>query len=162
MFEASVGGGIPIIRPLNSSLTADEIEEITGIVNGTTNYMMTEMTEKGADFNEVLKDAQAKGYAEKDPTADVEGYDACRKIAILTSLVCGQQVDFEDIHTEGITKITPTDIKYAQAMGTAIKLLATSKKGPKRLHSNCCSIFTSGIASALCSKRCVQCNFRTW
>ena len=130
MFEASVGGGIPIIRPLNSCLTADEIEEITGIVNGTTNYMMTEMTEKGADFNEVLKDAQAKGYAEKDPTADVEGYDACRKIAILTSLVCGQQVDFEDIHTEGITKITPTDIKYAQAMGRAIKLLA-SKKGPK-------------------------------
>ena len=98
LFEASVGGGIPIIRPLNSCLTADEIEEITGIVNGTTNYMMTEMTEKGADFNEVLKDAQAKGYAEKDPTADVEGYDACRKIAILTSLVCGQQVDFEDIH----------------------------------------------------------------
>ncbi len=129
MFEASVGGGIPIIRPLNSCLTADEIEEITGIVNGTTNYMMTEMTEKGADFNEVLKDAQAKGYAEKDPTADVEGYDACRKIAILTSLVCGQQVDFEDIHTEGITKITPTDIKYAKAMGRAIKLLATSKKG---------------------------------
>ena len=111
MFEASVGGGIPIIRPLNSCLTADEIEEITGIVNGTTNYMMTEMTEKGADFNEVLKDAQAKGYAEKDPTADVEGYDACRKI--------------------GITKITPTDIKYAQVMGRAIKLLATSKKGPK-------------------------------
>ena len=131
LFEASVGGGIPIIRPLNSCLTADEIEEITGIVNGTTNYMMTEMTEKGADFNEVLKDAQAKGYAEKDPTADVEGYDACRKIAILTSLVCGQQVDFEDIHTEGITKITPTDIKYAQAMGRAIKLFATSKKGPK-------------------------------
>ena len=131
LFEASCGGGIPIIRPLNSCLTADEIEEITGIVNGTTNYMMTEMTEKGADFNEVLKDAQAKGYAEKDPTADVEGYDACRKIAILTSLVCGQQVDFEDIHTEGITKITPTDIKYAQAMGRAIKLLATSKKGPK-------------------------------
>ena len=131
LFEASVGGGIPIIRPLNSCLTADEIEEITGIVNGTTNYMMTEMTEKGADFNEVLKDAQAKGYAEKDTTADVEGYDACRKIAILTSLVCGQQVDFEDIHTEGITKITPTDIKYAQAMGRAIKLLATSKKGPK-------------------------------
>ena len=131
MFEASVGGGIPIIRPLNSCLTADEIEEITGIVNGTTNYMMTEMTEKGADFDEVLKDAQAKGYAEKDPTADIEGYDACRKIAILTSLVCGQQVDYEDIHTEGITKITATDIKYAKAMGREIKLLATSKKGPK-------------------------------
>lgn len=128
MFEASVGGGIPIIRPLNSSLTADEIEEITGIVNGTTNYMMTKMSEESLEFDDVLKDAQAKGYAEKDPTADIEGYDACRKIAILTSLVCGQQVDFEDIHTEGITKISATDIKYAKAMGRAIKLLASSKK----------------------------------
>ena len=128
MFEASVGGGIPIIRPLNSCLTADEIEEITGIVNGTTNYMLTKMTEEGSEFDDVLKDAQAKGYAEKDPTADIEGYDACRKIAILTSLVCGQQVDFEDIHTEGITKITATDIRYAKAMGRAIKLLASSHK----------------------------------
>ena len=128
MFEASVGGGIPIIRPLNSCLTADEIEEITGIVNGTTNYMMTKMSQEGLEFDAVLKDAQAKGYAEKDPTADIEGYDACRKIAILTSLVCGQQVDYEDIHTEGITKITATDIKYAKAMGRAIKLLASSKK----------------------------------
>ena len=131
MFEASVGGGIPIIRSINSCLTADEIEEITGIVNGTTNYMMTEMSEKGAEFDAVLKDAQAKGYAEKDPTADIEGYDACRKIAILTSLVCGQQVDYEDIHTEGITQITATDIKYAKAMGKAIKLLASSKKTEK-------------------------------
>ena len=128
MFEASVGGGIPIIRPLNSCLTADEIEEITGIVNGTTNYMMTKMSEEGLEFADVLKDAQEKGYAEKDPTADIEGYDACRKIAILTSLVCGQQVDFEDIHTEGITKISATDIKYAKAMGRTIKLLASSKK----------------------------------
>ena len=131
MFEASVGGGIPIIRSINSCLTADEIEEITGIVNGTTNYMMTEMSEKGAEFDAVLKDAQEKGYAEKDPTADIEGYDACRKIAILTSLVCGQQVDYEDIHTEGITQITATDIKYAKAMGKAIKLLASSKKTEK-------------------------------
>lgn len=128
MFEASVGGGIPIIRPLGSCLTADEIEEITGIVNGTTNYMMTKMSQEGLEFDDVLKDAQARGYAEKDPTADIEGYDACRKIAILTSLVCGQQVDFEDIYTEGITKITATDIKYAKAMGRAIKLLASSKK----------------------------------
>ena len=128
MFEASVGGGIPIIRPLNSCLTADEIEEITGIVNGTTNYMMTEMTEKGADFNEVLKDAQAKGYAEKDPTADIEGHDPCRKIAILTSLVCGRQVDFEDIHCEGITKITADDFKYAKVLNRSIKLLASSRK----------------------------------
>ena len=127
-FEASVGGGIPIIRPLNKCLTADEIEEITGILNGTTNYMLTKMAQEGADFDEVLKDAQDKGYAEKDPTADVEGYDACRKIAILTSLVCGQQVDFEDIHCEGITKITATDFKYAEVMNRSIKLLASSRK----------------------------------
>lgn len=128
LFEASVGGGIPIIRPLNSSLTADEIEEITGILNGTTNYILSKMTFEGLEFADVLKDAQSRGYAEADPTADVEGYDACRKIAILTSLVCGQQVDFEDIYTEGISKITADDIKYAKAMGLVIKLLATSKK----------------------------------
>ena len=128
MFEASVGGGIPIIRPLNSSLTADEIQEITGILNGTTNYMLSKMTFEGLEFDDVLKDAQSRGYAEADPTADVEGYDACRKIAILTSLVCGQQVDFEEIYTEGISKITATDIRYAQAMGRVIKLLATSRK----------------------------------
>ena len=128
LFEASVGGGIPIIRPLNSSLTADEIEEITGILNGTTNYMLSKMTFEGLEFDDVLKDAQSRGYAEADPTADIEGYDACRKIAILTSLVCGQQVDFEEIYTEGITKITATDIKYAKAMGRVIKLLATSRK----------------------------------
>ena len=128
LFEASVGGGIPIIRPLNSSLTADVIEEITGILNGTTNYILSKMTFEGLEFADVLKDAQARGYAEADPTADVEGYDACRKIAILTSLVCGQQVDFEDIYTEGISKITADDIKYAKAMGLVIKLLATSRK----------------------------------
>ncbi len=131
LFEASVGGGIPIIRPLNSSLTADEIQEITGILNGTTNYMLSKMTFEGLEFQDVLKDAQSRGYAEADPTADIEGYDACRKIAILTSLVCGQQVDFEEIYTEGITKITATDIKYAKAMGRVIKLLATSRKTPE-------------------------------
>ena len=128
LFEASVGGGIPIIRPLMSSITGDEIEEISGIVNGTTNYMLTKMTNEGLAFDEVLKEAQAKGYAEKDPTADVEGYDACRKIAILTSLVCGQQVNYEDIHTEGITKVAPTDIRYAKKMGRVIKLLAMSRQ----------------------------------
>lgn len=127
-FEASVGGGIPIIRPLNKCLTADEIEEITGILNGTTNYMLTKMANEGADFDDVLKDAQDKGYAEKDPTADIEGHDPCRKIAILTSLICGKQVDFEEIHCEGITKISATDIKYAKAMGRSIKLLASSKR----------------------------------
>ena len=128
MFEASVGGGIPIIRPLQSCLTGDVIEEITGIVNGTTNYMMTKMTAEGSEYEDVLKEAQALGYAEKDPTADVEGYDACRKIAILTSLVCGQQVDYNDIPTEGISHITATDIKYANKMGRVIKLLARSEK----------------------------------
>lgn len=127
MFEASVGGGIPIIRALNSSLTADRIDEVIGILNGTTNYMMTKMFFEGADYAEVLKEAQDKGYAERNPEADVEGYDACRKIAILTSLVCGKTVDFEEIHTEGISKITPEDIAYAKAMGRSIKLLATSR-----------------------------------
>ena len=126
-FEASVGGGIPIIRPLNKCLTADEIEEITGILNGTTNYMLTKMAEEGADFDEVLKDAQEKGYAEKDPTADIEGHDPCRKIAILTSLVCGRQVDFEDIHCEGITKITAADVNYAKEMGNVIKLIGIAR-----------------------------------
>ncbi len=128
LFEASVGGGIPIIRPLNSSMTADSIEEITGILNGTTNYMMTKMFYEGADYDEVLKEAQAKGYAERNPEADVEGYDACRKIAILSSLISGHQVDFEDIYTEGITKITKEDMMYAKAMGMTIKLLASSKR----------------------------------
>ncbi len=128
LFEASVGGGIPIIRPLNSSLTADEIEEITGILNGTTNYMMTKMFYEGADYDEVLREAQANGFAERNPEADVEGYDACRKIAILSSLISGQQVDFEDIHTEGITKITKEDMLYAKELGMTIKLLASSKR----------------------------------
>ena len=135
LFEASVGGGIPIIRPLNSSLTADEIEEITGILNGTTNYMMTKMFYEGADYDEVLKEAQANGFAERNPEADVEGYDACRKIAILSSLISGQQVDFEDIYCEGITNMTAVDIKYAKAMGTTIKLLASSKRRGNRLHA---------------------------
>ena len=128
LFEASVGGGIPIIRPLNQSLTADEIDEITGILNGTTNYMLTKMDTEGADYDAVLKEAQNKGYAERHPEADVEGYDACRKIAILTSLACGKQVDYEDIHTEGITHITETDFKYAKAMHMGIKLLGTSRR----------------------------------
>ena len=133
LFEASVGGGIPIIRPLNSSLTADEIEEITGILNGTTNYMLTKMFYEGADYDSVLKEAQEKGYAEFNPEADVEGYDACRKIAILSSLISGQQVDFEDIYCEGITKITVEDMKYAKTMGATIKLLASSKRHGERL-----------------------------
>ncbi len=135
LFEASVGGGIPIIRALNSCITADEIEEITGILNGTTNYMLTKMFYEGADYDEVLKEAQDNGYAERNPEADVEGYDACRKIAILSSLISGQQVDFEDIYTEGITKITKKDMMYAKAMDMTIKLLASSKRHDDHLHA---------------------------
>ncbi len=128
LFEASVGGGIPIIRPLNQSLTADEITEITGILNGTTNYILSKMTDEGLDFDAVLKKAQEKGYAERNPEADVEGYDACRKIAILASLAYGKQVDYEDIYTEGITKISAADIEYAKKLGAAIKLFGTCKR----------------------------------
>jgi len=128
LFEASVGGGIPIIRPLNQSLTADEITQITGILNGTTNYILTKMAREGSEFDVVLKEAQEKGYAERNPDADIKGFDACRKIAILTSLAFGSQVDYEDIYTEGITNITDRDFKYAEKMNCAIKLLASSKK----------------------------------
>lgn len=135
LFEASVGGGIPIIRALNSSLTADKIEEITGILNGTTNYMLSKMFYEGADYGEVLKEAQKNGFAEADPTADVEGYDACRKIAILSSLISGQQVDFEDIYTEGISGITKEDMMYAKKMDMTIKLLASSKRHGDHVHA---------------------------
>lgn len=128
MFEASCGGGIPIIRPLRLCLAQDEIDEITGIVNGTTNYILTNMIEDGSEFDDVLKEAQQKGYAERNPEADVEGHDACRKIAILSSLAYGKRVDFTDIYTEGITKITSSDIVYAKAMNKTIKLLAYSHK----------------------------------
>ena len=127
LFEASVGGGIPIIRPLNYSLTAEKIDGITGILNGTTNYILTKMDKEGADFADVLKEAQEKGYAERNPEADVEGFDACRKIAILSSLMCLKNVKYEDIYTEGITKITAADFLYAKEMDKSIKLLAMSK-----------------------------------
>ena len=127
MFEASVGGGIPIIRPMNSCLTAEKIESIYGILNGTTNYILTKMDREGADFEDVLKEAQEKGYAERNPEADVEGHDACRKIAILSSLMTGKYVKYQDIYTEGITKITSVDFKYAKALNKSIKLLAMSK-----------------------------------
>ena len=128
MFEASVGGGIPIIRPLNASLTPERVDGITGILNGTTNYILTKMEKEGSDFDTVLKEAQDKGYAERNPEADVEGYDACRKIAILSSLIYGKNVNFEHIYTEGITKITTNDFAYAKKAGYTIKLLAMSKE----------------------------------
>lgn len=135
LFEASVGGGIPVIRPLNQSLTADKILQINGILNGTTNYILTKMAKEGSDFDVVLKEAQELGYAEKDPTADVEGYDACRKIAILTSLAYGKQVDYEDVYTEGITKITAEDFKYAEKLEAAIKIFGTSRKEGGKLYA---------------------------
>ena len=127
LFEASVGGGIPIIRPINSSLTAENIDAITGILNGTTNYILTKMDEDGANFDDVLKEAQDKGYAERNPEADIEGYDACRKIAILSSLVKGKNVKYESIYTEGITKIETVDFAYARKLKMAVKLLAMCK-----------------------------------
>ena len=135
LFEASVGGGIPIIRQFIRSITADDIEEINGILNGTTNYMMTRMREEGLAFDEVLKEAQANGYAERNPAADIEGHDACRKIAILTSLAYGKQVDSEDIYTEGITKISDVDVAYASRLKRGIKLLGSSKSENGKVYA---------------------------
>ena len=115
LFEASTGGGIPIIRTLYRSLSGERIEEITGILNGTTNYILTKMDRYGETFEDALKEAQDLGYAERNPEADVEGYDTCRKIAILTAMATGKEVDFEDIYTEGITKITDIDFRYAES-----------------------------------------------
>lgn len=128
LFEASVGGGIPIIRPMNEALTAERVVEISGILNGTTNYILTKMEREGEKFEDALKEAQEKGYAERNPEADVEGYDACRKIAILSSLMSGKTVDFKEIYTEGITAITPADFGYAKKLGMTIKLLAMAKE----------------------------------
>jgi homoserine dehydrogenase len=126
-FEASVGGGIPIIRPLYRCLMGERIEEITGILNGTTNYILTKMDKEGESFENALKEAQNLGYAERNPEADVEGHDTCRKIAILTAMATGKEVNYEEIYTEGITKITDIDFKYAEKMGTSVKLLGTSR-----------------------------------
>lgn len=134
LFEASCGGGIPIIRPLCTSLLADDVDEITGILNGTTNFILTKMADEGQDYAAALKEAQDLGYAEKNPEADVEGYDPCRKIAILSSLANGKTVDFEKIYTEGITKISATDISYMKALNKTIKLLAMGKKVAGRFY----------------------------
>lgn len=135
LFEASVGGGIPIIRPLYRCLMGERIEEITGILNGTTNYILTKMADQGESFAGALKEAQALGYAERDPEADVEGHDTCRKIAILTALASGREVNYEDIHTEGITAITDLDFRYAKAMGTSVKLFGSSRVDGNQIHA---------------------------
>lgn len=122
-YEASVGGGIPIIRPMVTSLSPNEINEITGILNGTTNFILTQMFKEGTSFETALKTAQEYGYAERNPAADVEGHDTCKKISILSSMVIGKKVNFEDVHTEGITKITFEDTKYAAEFDCVIKLI---------------------------------------
>ena len=122
-FEASVGGGIPIIRPLHQCLSANQIDEIAGILNGTTNFILTKMIRDNMGFDEALKIAQELGYAERDPSADVDGIDACRKICILASLAFGKHVYPDNIHTEGITAITPEDVAYCENFGGSIKLI---------------------------------------
>lgn len=135
MFEASVGGGIPVIRPMGICTKANDILRIAGILNGTTNYILNEMFEKGKDFEEALKDAQAKGYAERNPAADVEGHDACRKLAILSSMAWGKFVDYNEIPTEGITKITLDDVKYAEKLNCVIKLIGYSEKVGDKIYA---------------------------
>lgn len=135
LFEASVGGGIPIIRPLYTCLAGEEIEEITGILNGTTNFILTKMDKEGETFEAALKTAQELGYAERNPEADVEGHDTCRKIAILTAMATGHEVNYEDIHTEGITSITDVDFLYADRMGTSVKLFGSSRIQAGKIHA---------------------------
>ncbi len=135
LFEASVGGGIPVIRPLYTCLAGEEIEEITGILNGTTNYILTKMDKAGETFETALREAQNLGYAERNPEADVEGHDTCRKIAILTAMAAGHEVNYEHIYTEGITKITDVDFAYAESLGTSIKLLGSSRMEKGAAHA---------------------------
>lgn len=140
LFEASVGGGIPIIRPLYSSLVSNELTDIIGILNGTTNYILTQMIKEGKSFETALAGAQENGYAEKDPTADVEGFDTCRKIAILTSLAFGKFVNSEDIQTEGITNITLEDVEYASEFGGVIKLVGMSERAENGAYARVCPV----------------------
>lgn len=128
LFEASVGGGIPIIRPLSACLQANKIERIAGILNGTTNFILSEMIEHGSEFEDALADAQQRGYAERNPAADIEGHDACRKIAILSSMATGCFVDYANIPTEGICDISLKDVKYAEKLGASIKIIGYSEQ----------------------------------
>lgn len=136
-FEASVGGGIPIIRPMHMCLAANEIDEIAGILNGTTNFILTKMIKEGISFDTALKMAQDLGYAERNPAADVEGHDACRKICILASLAFGRHVYPEYVYTEGITKITLEDVAYAENWGGVIKLIGEAKRIPESEQIEC-------------------------
>lgn len=135
LFEAAVAGGIPVLTAIQNPLQGNNFLKVMGILNGTTNYILTKMTEDGASYADVLKDAQEKGFAEADPTADVEGLDAGRKVAILASAAFNSRVTFEDVYTEGITKITATDIQYAKEMGCTIKLLGVAKDTPEGIEA---------------------------
>ncbi len=135
MFEASVGGGIPVIRTMAKAYAGEHIREIRGILNGTTNFILTKMDEEGAGFAEVLKEAQELGYAERDPSADVDGHDTCRKIAILSSLACGYEVDYEEIYTEGISKVDTLDFAYAKQVNASVKLLGNAVFRNDKLYS---------------------------
>ena len=134
-FEASCGGGIPVIRPLRNAVTADKILLLMGIFNGTTNYILTKMATDGAEYEDVLRKAQEMGYAERNPAADVEGMDACRKLAILASLAYGEGISYRDIRTEGITKISAADMKYAALLNYKIKLLGISRRAGDGLYA---------------------------
>lgn len=143
LFEASVGGGIPIIRPLNRCLAANVINGITGILNGTTNYILSQMRKEGRDFEEALKSAQQNGYAEANPAADIEGLDTCRKIAILSSIAYNQFIDYKNIYTEGIKNITSADMQYAEAMDSVIKLVAVSRREGERVFARVSPVILS-------------------
>ena len=144
LFEASVGGGIPIIRPMTQCLAANDVVEVAGILNGTTNYILTKMFREGDSFEHALAEAQRLGYAERDPTADVEGGDACRKICILASLAYGKHVYPEQVHTEGITHVTAADVAYADAWGGVVKLIGEAHCIPTgQIQSIVCPMFVS-------------------
>ena len=143
LFEASVGGGIPLIRPLSQALAGEKILEISGILNGTTNYILTKMSREGQTFEEALRKAQELGYAERNPEADVEGHDTCRKISILTALATGREINYEEVYTEGISRITDTDFKYAAKMGTSIKLFGSSRMTDDNVTVFVCPVMVS-------------------
>ena len=134
LYEAAVGGAIPLIRPLKESLTANEITDLKGIINGTTNYILTKMTESGANYEEVLREAQELGYAESNPSSDVDGLDAARKLTILASIAFGAKVSLDDVKVEGIRSITAADVAYAHELGAVIKLLAVGKDDGHALY----------------------------
>ena len=137
LFEASVGGGIPVLRPLDQCLAANEVSEVAGILNGTTNFMLTRMIEDGMQFEEALALAQKRGYAERDPSADIDGLDACRKICILASLAFGKHVYPAQVRTEGIRQVTLTDVRLADALGGVIKLIGKAVRDGEHVHAEC-------------------------